>query len=98
MSTLRQKHRVLSIGLAMDEPGPVESEPGPAGCAGAVGRILGGLQSSNLEKRERERERGMNNASLTRTWAHARPVRIAPRIPPAIWNLVWDVWSMVKNF
>ena len=37
MSTLRQKHRVLSIGLAMDEPGP-------AGCAGAVGRILGGFR------------------------------------------------------
>ena len=50
----------------------------------AVGRILGGLQNSDLEKKERggERERGMHNASLTRTWAHARPVRIASRIPP----------------
>ena len=26
----------------------------------------------------------MNNASLTRTWAHARPVRIAARIPPGL--------------
>ena len=61
---------------------------------GAVGRILEGLQSSNLEKRARERERGMNNASLTRTWAHARPVRIAPRIPPALSSLVQDLWSL----
>ena len=39
---------------------------------------------ANLEKKERGRERGMNNASLTRTWAHARPVRIAARIPPGL--------------
>ena len=62
----------------------------PGGRPGAVGRILGGLQNSNLEKRKRERERGMNNASLTRTWAHARRVRIASRIPPGLDAVIDD--------
>ena len=73
MSTPRQKHRVLSIGLA--RAGELR---------GAAGRILGGLQNSNLEKRERERERGMNNALQCRNiefcrsdWPFVRPARRA---------------------
>ena len=67
---------------------------GTAECAGP-GRTLGGVQNLQKEEKRRQKEQkiqvGRINTREQVQNAHHEGRRIAPRIPPALWNLVWDV-------